>query len=145
MAVRVYVDSSYDEKKKIAGYGIYVLDGVKEKSYSNFIPAPSNNYGELWAIYQAAILTSGKRDVVIYTDSQTALQYINRQIKEKERYFDKYIIHKQMELLAYKIRRLNPTCEKIKGHVSHFQKHCTAQNIADLLAKRGRSKYYEDF
>lgn len=139
--MEIYTDASFDEKRGIAGIGLLIRKGAKQTNISNWIPAPDNNYAELWAIYIASILMSG-RDGVIYTDSQTALSYIKNEIKEKPRTREQYERHQRMRLLAYKVRKLNPKVEKVKGHESKYQEKPLSNNMADLLAKFGRSKYY---
>lgn len=139
--IAAFVDSSYDIKRNVAGIGIVLDNGIKQRNISNWIPAVSNNYGEMYAIYLAAILLNGRKGV-IYTDSQTAIQYIYHTIKDKPRTHEQYIQHKQMELLAYKIRRLNIPVEKTKAHMKSFNKDFVRNNMADLLAKYGRSKFY---
>ena len=83
--IKAFCDSSYDERKGIAGIGVIVQDGQKRRVYSNWIVASSNNEAELFAIHLASILTEGKG--VIYSDSQTAISYINNEIKDHQ-YFD---------------------------------------------------------
>ena len=133
--IKAYVDSSW--KDGIAGFGVYmVTNGVKERFFSNWIKTDNNNYGELWAIYQAAIFCAN-RDAVIYTDSQTALAYINGTVKDKERTPEQYIRHQQMKVLAYKINRLGVRCEFVKGH----QHNEYDNNLADFLSKKGLDKH----
>lgn len=139
--MKAYVDSSFDELREIAGIGIIIIDGEKERVFSTFIKVKSNNEGELYAIHLASILTEGRG--VIYTDSQTALSYINKEIKDKPRTKEQYIRHKQCEYWAAQIRRRCIQVEKIKGHQKKFQTHCMGNNLADLLAKTGLSKFYE--
>ena len=136
-----YVDSSYVEKRKVAGLGILIKDGLKERIYSTYVLAESNNEGELFAIYLAGILTEQKG--VIYTDSQTAISYIKREIKDKPRDKEQYIRHKRCELMSYKIRKLGIDIDKIKGHRHVYQSHAMGNNLADMLAKAGRAKFYE--
>lgn len=131
--MKAYVDSSY--KDGIAGFGVYIIDGVKERFFSNWIKTDNNNYGELWAIYQAAIFCAC-HDAVIYTDSQTALAYINGTVKDKERTPEQYIRHQQMKVLAYKINRLGVRVEHVKGH----NKNEYNNNLADFLARKGLDK-----
>lgn len=133
--IEVYVDSSW--RDGIAGYGVYIVtNGVKERFFSNWIKTDNNNYGELWAIYQAAIICAC-RDAVIYTDSQTALSYIKGTVKDKKRTPEQHIRHQQMRVLAYQIRRLGVPVEYIKGH----QKKEYCNNLADLLAHKGLDKF----
>lgn len=142
MTKQIWCDSSYDDKCKIAGIGVVIKDrGVKIRNISNWIPAPNNNYAELFAIYQAAILAGG--DGVIYTDSQTALSYLYGSIKDKPRTKEQYIQHQQMRVLAYKIRRLGIRVEKVKAHQKVYQEGGICNNMADLMAKYGRSKFYD--
>lgn len=138
--VTAYTDASYDERRGVAGIGILVQDGQHERNYYLFVKAPSNNWAELFAIKMAGVLTHNQAK--IYTDSQTAIQYINHQIGEKERSKKQYIIHKQCELLAYEIRKQDLIIEKIKAHTHNFQLHCMGNRMADLNAKRGLAKYY---
>lgn len=141
--MKIFTDSSLDEKKGIAGIGLYIMRGAQNETISHWIRTDDNNFAELWAIYQASILAHGK-DCTIYTDSMTALQYINGYENiEKIRTQEQYIRHKQMQLLAYKVRRLNPHIEWTKGHLKYYQEHAIGNQIADNLSKQGRAKYYK--
>lgn len=140
--MKAYTDSSFDQRLNVAGIGILIQDGQHERNFYLFTKAPSNNWAELFAIKMAGILTHNQAE--IYTDSQTAIQYINKQIGEKERSKKQYIIHKQCELLAYEIRAQNLHIEKIKAHTHNFQLHSMGNRMADLNAKRGLARYYEN-
>lgn len=136
-----YADSSFDERLNAAGIGIMIKKGEKERVYSTWIKAQSNNEAELFAVYLAGILTEQRG--IIYTDSQTAIAYIAGNIKDKPRTKEQYIRHKHCELIAYKIRKLGLSVDKIKGHRRVYQSHAMGNNIADMLAKAGRAKFYE--
>ena len=137
----IFTDCSYDSKRKIAGIGILIKDGVKQKTISNWIPAPDNNFGEIWAVYLAGILMGGKEGT-IYTDSMTAIAYINDIVKDKPRTREQYENHQRMRLMGYKIRKLGVNVEWVKGHVSNFKQKSVDNALADCLAKQGRSKFY---
>ena len=140
--MKIFTDSSLDEKKGICGIGLYVMKGASNRTISHWIETNDNNYGELWAIYMAAILAHGK-DCTIYTDSMTAICYINgNENIEKPRTQEQYIRHKRLQLLAYKIRRLEPTVLWTKGHLKYFQEIPIGNQIADNLSKQARAKYY---
>ncbi len=139
--IKVWVDSSYDDKRNIVGVGIVVQDGNKRRTYSNWTKARSNNAGELIAIHIGSILTHGQG--IIYTDSQTAINYINKQIKDKPRTTDQYLNHKECEYWACQIRRRGIKVEKIKAHQHNFQTHSIGNRLSDLLAAEGRGKFYE--
>lgn len=141
MIIKAYCDSSFDEELGIAGIGIVIREGLKERTYSTFTPALSNNEGELFAIHLASILTEGKG--IIYTDSQAAISYIKAWIKDKPRTKPQYIRHKRCEFWACQIRRRKIKVEKIKAHQTKYQTHCIGNRLADLLAQQGRAKYYE--
>ena len=139
--MKCYVDSSFDIKKGVAGLGIVIQKGEKQHIYSNWIPCGSNNYGELFAIYLAAILTNGQ--ATIYTDSECALAYLNGRINnEKPRTYTQYIEHQKMKVLAYKIKRLNPNVQKVKAHTKQVKFLSIGNEMSDLLAKQGKCKYY---
>ena len=139
--MEIFVDASLDEKKGIAGVGIYVMRGASNRTISQWYKTDDVNEAELWGIYIASILGHGK-DCTIYTDSKTALAYVQKEVKEKPRTFEQHIRHKKMELLAYKVRKLNPKIEWIRGHCKFYQKQYIGNNIADKLAHQGRAKYY---
>lgn len=139
--MEIFCDCSYDSKNKVAGIGLLIKDGVKQKNISNWVPAEDNNFGEIWAVYQAAILMGG-REGTIYTDSQTALFYVQDKVKDKPRTKEQYIKHQQMRLMGYKIRKLGVNVEWVKGHVGNFQQKSIDNALADCLAKQGRSKFY---
>lgn len=136
----VHCDSSYDDKRGIAGIGIVIQNGVKQRTISNWLHCPSNNYGELFAIYLGAILSHGKG--IIYTDSECALAYIEGRIKEKPRTAEQYRIHQMMRVLAYKINLLKPEVRKIKAHTGYMKYLEIGNAMSDLLAKQGKAKYY---
>lgn len=149
--MRIYTDASFDAKRGIAGFGIVVDEGQKRRVYSNYIETDNNNYAELFAVYIGAVLTGGAKSTV-YTDSQTALDYLQgRRGKEYEAKHKgdwtraQYIRHKNMQVLAYKIRQISPqiTFDKIKGHQNKYQTHALGNDLADLMAKNGRAKSYE--
>ncbi len=137
MKKTAYTDASFDERTKKAGWGVVLVKGVKKTFIHGDIPALNNNYAELWAIYMAGILLGGSGEV--YTDSQTAISYIKKQIRDKPRTQEQYINHKHNEFLAYKIRKLNITVYKTKAHTKNNTKEGIFNNIADLCAKLGRS------
>jgi ribonuclease HI len=144
--MEIYTDSSYNEKNKVAGIGIHIINGVKSRQISNFIPVPNNNLGEMWAIYVAAIV-SGYKPATIYTDSLTALGFLNGTIQKKTRTDfkteEQWINHNQMRVLAYKIKRANPNLkfEKVKAHRKDFKLDHLNNSMADILAKKGVAKY----
>lgn len=139
--MKTYVDASLDEKRKIAGIGICIVDGYKQKTYSVYIKARTINEAELFAIHLGSILSEGKG--IIYTDSATAISYIQHQIKDKPRTKEQWLNHKYCEYWAYQIRRRKIAVEKIKAHLNRYQTHQLGNNMADLLAKAGRAKFYE--
>lgn len=139
--MKIYTDASFDEKRGIAGIGILIRNGMKERTYSVWMKARTNNEAELFAIHLAAILSEGKG--TIYTDSQTAISYIKNEIKDKPRTPEQYINHKHCEFWAYQIRRRKElVIEKIKAHENKFQLGCIGNRRADLLAQEGRAKFY---
>lgn len=139
--IKAYCDSSFDDKKGIAGIGITIIDGQKRRTICNWIKCRTNNEAELFAIHLSSILTHGKG--IIYTDSQTAISYINKEIKDKPRTKEQYLNHKHCEYWAYQIRRRGVKIEKIKAHTHNFQTHYIHNRQADLLAREGRAKFYE--
>lgn len=139
--IKAYCDSSFDDKNGIAGIGIVIENGSKRRVVSNWIKVKSNNEAELAAIHIASILTQGEG--VIYTDSQTAIAYVEGNIKDKPRTTEQFIRHKHCEYYAYQIRKRGIKLEKIKAHQNNFQTHSLGNRLADLLAQEGRAKFYE--
>lgn len=139
--MKVWVDSSFDERKRVAGIGLYIEDGARQKVVSNWIPCPSNNYAELYAVYIGAILSHGT-GATIYTDSECALNYIKNRVLNKERTPEQYRVHQMMRVLAYKIRVLNPTVEKVKAHSRQVKMLEIGSNMSDMASRQGRAKYY---
>lgn len=138
--MKVYCDSSFDDRRGIAGIGVTIVDGEKRRTYSSWIRARSNNEGELFAIHLASILSEGRG--IIYTDSQCALTYISGLVQDKPRTREQYLNHKHCEYWAKQIRRRGVSAEKIKAHQKTFQVHSIGNRMADLLANEGRAKYY---
>ena len=139
--MKAYCDSSFDDRTGVAGIGIVVCDGTKRRLVSNWITARSNNEAELFAIYLASILTEGQG--IIYTDSQTALSYINGEIKDKPRNHEQFLRHKQCLYWATLIKHRGISLEKIKAHQHVYQTHSMGNRFADLAANEGRAKFYE--
>lgn len=140
--MKVYVDSSFDDKRGVAGIGILLQDGLKQRAISTYLHCPSNNYGELFAIYLGAILTHGQG--IIYTDSECALKYVKNEINpDKPRSREQYYNYQMMKVLAYKVRLLNPNVQKVKAHTGQMKFLSIGNAMADLLAKQGKCKYYQ--
>lgn len=139
--MKVWTDASFDEKLGIAGIGIFIQDGQKQRTFAVNTKSRTINEAELFAIHLGSILSEGKG--VIYTDSQTAIQYINNQIMDKPRTQAQWLNHKYCQYWACQIRKRGIQVEKIKGHLNYFQKHQLGNNMADILAKMGRAKFYE--
>ena len=139
--IKAYCDSSYDEKRCIAGIGVIIEKGAKKRLISTWIRAQSNNEAELYAIYLASILTEGQG--IIYTDSQTALEYISHDIRDKPRTREQYLRHMHCMYWAVKIRNRCVKAEKIKADQKVFQTHSIGNRFADLAANEGRAKFYE--
>lgn len=139
-----YTDASFDEKLKIAGWGVQKEhNGIKGKPISNFDKFESINEAELYAIYIACILAGGSQAEII-TDSQSALSYIHNNVKDKPRTKEQFIRHKRCEFLACKIRKFkNCTFSKVKAHTNYFQRKSISNRMVDLSAREGRAKYYE--
>ena len=139
--IKAYCDSSFDDKCGIAGIGIIIDNGIKRKLFSVWMQARSNNEAELFAIHLASILTAGEG--IIYTDSQVAIDYVERGVKDKPRNHEQFIRHKCCEYWAYQIKRRGIQLEKIKAHQRVFQTHSIGNRFADLAANEGRAKFYE--
>lgn len=145
--ITIYTDSSYNEANQVAGIGCVAIEGEKRRIFSTYHKLSSNNEGELFAIWYALLIYPNK-PVKVYTDSQTAISYINGNVRE-----DKPLTLKQREnrarlrILAYKINQLrknNPSfqIEHIKAHTNRYQVHYIQNQIADLLAKEGIAKFF---
>ena len=137
----VWTDASFDDRHEIAGIGVVIKNGQKRRTISNWIKARSINEAELFAIYIGAILSGGQG--IVYSDSQTAISYIKKEIKDKPRTQSQFINHKHCEFWAYKIRKLGVRVEKIKAHTHNFKTHSIGNRMADLMASEGRGKFYE--
>lgn len=142
--MKIYTDASFDDKRKVGGWGLI-------KEYNNILGKPISNFGkfesvnevELFAIYEACILSGGKPCEII-TDSQSAISYIKGEIKDKPRTHEQYIRHKHCEFLAYKIRKYtNCTFTKQKAHRKDFKRSSAGNNLADDIARYGLAKYYD--
>lgn len=146
--LKIYCDSSFDDKRKIAGIGIIIeRDGVIKKPISTFIPAYTNNEAELYAIYLSSILSGGEK-AIIYSDSMTALDYVNgkREFLSKEGWNNQqYNNHQRMRFLAYKTRKVSNKLDFmwIKAHTRHMKINPMFNQLADTYAKLGRGKFYE--
>ena len=139
--MRIFTDASFNDKHKVAGWGIVIKDGTKERTYSNWLPVNNINLAEIFAIHTACVLSGGK-NCTIYTDSQTALAYINGNVRDdKPRTREQWLNHKKMMFWAYKIRKFNANVQWTKGHKRTFQMDAIDNNMADLKAKSGLSKY----
>lgn len=141
--VKVFTDASYDDKRGVCGIGIVIQDGVKQRTISNWISATNVHYGELFAIYMAAVLTNGK-NATIYTDSAVAIAYLNNEVKERPRTTEQYYKHQEMKVLAYKVNKLDVKVEKVKAHANNFKQDSLSNSLADVLSKMGRSKFLLD-
>ncbi|MBQ8465699.1 MAG: hypothetical protein IJ545_06795 [Alphaproteobacteria bacterium] len=141
----IYTDSSYNERFGVAGIGCLIIDGEKRRIFSNWIELPNNNVGELYAIYYALTIASRATGPhTVYTDSQTAIAFIQGTIKDKPLTPQQQRNRLECQKWAYRINRIMPeglTIEKIKAHTGHYQTGAINNAIADLLAKEGIVKY----
>lgn len=141
--VVAYSDASFDKDEKVAGWGVVLDKKIKSTPVSNWIPCEDVNYAELFAIYQAGILLGGSG--IVYTDSQTAIDYIQGRIRDnKPRTHEQYIRHQQKKVLAHKINKLNLEVRKIKAHSKEMKENELNNNEADIEAKKGLMKYYKN-
>ncbi len=139
--MRIFTDSSFHEKEKVAGVGLVVCKGERRDLISNYVRCESNNEGELYAVYLACILSGGEKCEII-TDSQVAIQYITKGVADKPRTREQYIRHKRCEYWSYKIRIFkNISFTKVKAHTGYYQKNSIHNTMSDILAKDGLSKY----
>lgn len=139
--IKAYTDASFDRDRNVAGVGIVIIDGQKRRDYALFVPCRTANAGELLAIHLASILTHGQ--ATIYTDSQTAYQYVINGVAEKKRTREQYLNHLECKYWAYQIKRsLGVSVVKVKGHRRHYDKDLANNMVADSLAFLGRSKYW---
>ena len=141
MSIEIFCDSSFDNKRKVAGWGVFIKDGEKQRMYSGWLPVDNNNLGEIFAIHTACVLLGGRQGI-IYTDSQTSMMYINNQVREKPRTQAQYINHMTMKYWAYKIRKFGLEIKKVQAHQKNFNLINLNNNMADLCAKTGLSRYY---
>ncbi|MCM1324737.1 MAG: hypothetical protein NC218_11510 [Acetobacter sp.] len=138
--IQAYTDASFDKENNIAGIGIVIINGQKRRDYALFVPCRTANAGELFAIQLANILTHGQ--ATIYTDSQTAYQYIINGVGEKKRTREQYLNHLECKYWAYQIKRsTNISVIKVKAHKRHYNKDSANNMVADSLAFLGRSRY----
>lgn len=79
--ITIYTDSSYNEANQVAGIGCVAIEGEKRRIFSTYHKLSSNNEGELFAIWYALLIYPNK-PVKVYTDSQTAISYINGNVRE---------------------------------------------------------------
>lgn len=140
--MEIWTDASFDQHRKVAGLGIFIKKGLKEKSYSIWIPADNINVAEIFAIYLACILSGGEKST-IHTDSMTSLAYIKKEVREnKPRTREQYINHNKMKFWAYKIRKFDFDFVWTKGHRKGLQIDSLNNNVADINAKKGLGKFY---
>lgn len=140
--MEIWTDASFDQKRKVAGWGVVIKDGQKERNYSNWIPVENINLAEMFAIHTACVLSGGK-ECTIYTDSQTALAYINGNVRDdKPRTKEQYYNHQRMKFWAYKIRKFNTNIEKVKAHQKNMHLPSLFNNESDINAKKGLGKFY---
>lgn len=133
-----YTDANFD-KRGVAGIGIVIIENGKRKEYALFTKCRTINAAELFAIHLANILTHGQ--AVIYTDSQTAIAYINKEVKDKPRNRQQYLNHLECKYWAYQIGKNAPKVYKVKAHTNHRNEHAGNNKLADTLAMLGALKY----
>lgn len=139
--VVAYTDASFDKDNGVAGIGIVIIDGENRRDYAVFVPCRTANAGELFAIHLASVLTHGQ--ATIYTDSQTAYQYVVNGVSEKKRTREQYLNHLECKYWAYQIKRSKGlSVVKVKGYRRHYDKDLANNMVADSLAFLGRSKYF---
>lgn len=135
-----FTDANID-KKGIAGIGIVIIENGKRKEYALYTKCRTINAAELFAVNLASILTHGQ--AVIYTDSQTALSYINKEIKDKPRTREQYLNHLECKYWAYQVRKNPVKVLKVKAHTNRRNELAANNKLADTLAMLGALKNRE--
>lgn len=144
--INIYTDSSFNDKYRVAGVGVVMDFGVEKKMFKNCFNLPNNNTGELAAIWFAlSIARKYNPPFIIYTDSQTAIDYING-VAEKKKELTAEQLKNRLELKkwAYRIKKIMPNdCQiiHIKAHTGHHNDHATNNDHADKEAKNAVYKY----
>ena len=59
--MEIWTDASFDQKRKVAGWGVVIKEGMKERTYSNWLPTDNVNLAEIFAIHTACVLAGGKQ------------------------------------------------------------------------------------
>lgn len=144
--IKIYTDSSFNDKYKVAGVGVVIDLEIEKKLFKNCFKLPNNNTGELAAIWYAlSIARKYKPPFIIYTDSQTAIDYING-VAEKKKDLTPEKIRNRLELKkwAYRIKKIMPIeCQilHIKAHTGHHNDNAVNNAHADQEAKNAVYKY----
>lgn len=142
--LRVFTDSSYDNRYGIAGIGCVIIENQKRRVYSNWVKVSNNNIGELYALWFALNIIQGK-DAEIYTDSTTALSYIADEIKEKPLTPQRLKNRIELKKWGYRIRQITSpltTFQHVKAHTNFCDEKYQQQSLADALAKEGVKKFF---
>lgn len=135
-----FTDANID-KKGIAGIGIVIIENGKRKEYALYTKCRTINAAELFAVHLANILTHGQ--AAIYTDSQTAISYIEGNIKEKPRTREQYLNHLECKYWAYQVKRSPCKALKVKAHTNRRNELAANNKLADTLAVLGYLKNRE--
>lgn len=128
----VYTDGSYANKE--CGFGIVIIasNGDKITAYGKVPLNPSNNVGELYAIYVALSLVSG--DMILYTDSQYSISCLTSYIHDwLENGWNNASNRDIIEPCYNLMKNRNVILQYVPGH-SNIQ----LNEEADKLANQGR-------
>lgn len=147
--IKIYTDSSFNEKYRVAGIGVVIQNGPDKKVLNNSIKVSNNNIGEMCAIWYALnIARRYSGPIEIYTDSQTAINYINGFTpKNKELTLEQKINRLELKKWAYRINKIKPDdCQiiHVKAHTGKYSDHAINNAIADLAAKNGFFHYMQN-
>ena len=123
----IYVDASYQRQNDVGSWAVVTED----KQYSGLIDAPNLHsfYCELYAVYQALLISKQYDDVVIYCDNRGVVKILNRETDEVTQFID-YSKKRDSNFLhkVYYLYQDNP-------HIKIRKIHRSENKIADRVAR----------
>lgn len=134
--MKIFVNTSLD--KDIIGIGLYVEDKNNNQTISQYYKTNDINEAELWGIYQASILGYGK-DCIIFTNSKTAIKYIQKEYKNEAKTKEEYMQNKKCEYLSYKIRRLKTKIKYTHEYINSNELPW-GNTVSNYLAQKSKEK-----
>lgn len=133
--IEIYVDGACSGNPGPGGWAVIFKEGGE---YSGYIHEATNNIAELEAVYQALVRLNNNERVVIYTDSQVVIGWLQENYMIN---FEHILIKVESIKTLIKDKNLNLILKKVAGHSGDFLNERADKLARGEIRKRKTPRY----